>query len=60
MIPFDFQYAYPETIEEAVQAYHNLDEEKLMPIYYGGGTEIISQAKTVPDHQGHHRPEGDP
>lgn len=45
MIPFDFQYAYPETIEEAVQAYQNLDEEKLMPIYYGGGTEIISQAR---------------
>ncbi len=42
MIPFDFQYYAPESIEEAVDLYTTLDQEDRNPLYYGGGTEIIS------------------
>ncbi len=42
MIPFDFQYHAPESIEEAVELYTALASEDKNPLYYGGGTEIIS------------------
>jgi CO/xanthine dehydrogenase FAD-binding subunit len=45
MIPFDFQYYRPDTIEEATMTFKDLDAKKLSPIYYGGGTEIITQAR---------------
>ncbi|QAT40646.1 FAD binding domain-containing protein [Clostridium sp. JN-9] len=45
MIPFDFEYYKPETIEEAVQIYSDLNSEGKKPLYYGGGTEIISMAR---------------
>lgn len=45
MIPFDFQYYKPETIEEAVNLYDELNDNGRMPLYYGGGTEIISMAR---------------
>lgn len=45
MIPFDFEYYKPETVEEAAKLYAKLNKEKKMPLYYGGGTEIISMAR---------------
>lgn len=45
MIPFDFQYYKPESIEEAVQIFHSLSSNGKKVIYYGGGTEFISMAR---------------
>lgn len=45
MIPFDFEYYRPETISEAVTIYLELDKEGKAPVYYGGGTELISMAR---------------
>ncbi|HAZ38258.1 MAG TPA: xanthine dehydrogenase [Clostridiaceae bacterium] len=45
MIPFDFEYYKPETVEEAVQIYFDLNSKGKKPLYYGGGTEIISMAR---------------
>ncbi|MBI6872162.1 FAD binding domain-containing protein [Clostridium aciditolerans] len=45
MIPFDFEYYKPETFEEAVQLYIELNSKGKKPLYYGGGTEIISMAR---------------
>ncbi len=42
MIPFDFEYYRPDTPEEAVMLYDDLYKEGKNPLYYGGGTEIIS------------------
>jgi CO/xanthine dehydrogenase FAD-binding subunit len=42
MIPFDFEYYLPTTVEEAIETFHTLDKEGKQPTYYGGGTEIIS------------------
>ena len=45
MIPFDFEYYKPETIEETIRLYHDLNAMGKQPIYYGGGTEFISMAR---------------
>jgi CO/xanthine dehydrogenase FAD-binding subunit len=45
MIPFDFEYYRPDTVEEAVKLYMELYESGKKPLYYGGGTEIISMAR---------------
>ncbi|WMJ81684.1 FAD binding domain-containing protein [Clostridium sp. MB40-C1] len=45
MVPFDFEYYKPETVEEAVQLYAELNNKGKKPLYYGGGTEIISMAR---------------
>lgn len=45
MIPFDFDYYRPESAEEAVQAFQDLDRQNKNPMYYGGGTEIISMGR---------------
>jgi CO/xanthine dehydrogenase FAD-binding subunit len=45
MISFDFQYDRPESIEEAVRAFQRAESAGLEPIYYSGGTEIISMAR---------------
>ncbi|GKX65321.1 FAD binding domain-containing protein [Inconstantimicrobium mannanitabidum] len=45
MIPFDFDYYKPETIKEAVQLFIELSYKGKQPLYYGGGTEIISMAR---------------
>ncbi|MBO9129431.1 FAD binding domain-containing protein [Bacillus sp. 165] len=42
MIPFDFEYYQPHSIREAVQLFYKLYREKKQPLYYGGGTEIIT------------------
>ncbi len=45
MIPFTFDYYRPDTITEAVRAYKELEEAGRFPIYYSGGSEIISMAR---------------
>ncbi|WP_027624942.1 FAD binding domain-containing protein [Clostridium lundense] len=45
MIPFNFEYYKPETVDEAVKLYIELNTKGKKPLYYGGGTEIISMAR---------------
>lgn len=42
MIPFDFEYYKPSSAKEAVGLFHTLNSQGKNPMYYGGGTEIIS------------------
>ncbi len=42
MISYDFEYFRPETIEEATQLFHMLVNQGKNPIYFSGGTEIIT------------------
>ncbi|MBM4236775.1 MAG: xanthine dehydrogenase, partial [Firmicutes bacterium] len=42
MIPFDFDYYLPQTAEEAVTLFTRLELDEKKPIYYAGGTEIIT------------------
>ena len=46
MIPLDFDYYRPNTIYEATQVFANLDNCLKEPLYFGGGTEIITFART--------------
>jgi len=45
MIPFDFAYYRPESIGEAVCLFRQLAREGKEPVYYGGGSELISMAR---------------
>lgn len=45
MILYNFDYYRPDTIDEAVQIFKQLDRENKNPLYYGGGSEIISMAR---------------
>ena len=45
MIPMKFDYYRPDTVSEAVEIYGQLDSEGKRPLYYGGGSEIISMAR---------------
>lgn len=45
MIPFDFEYHSPTSIHEAIQLFQELSKNGFNPIYYSGGTEIISFAR---------------
>jgi CO/xanthine dehydrogenase FAD-binding subunit len=45
MISFDFEYYKPATVEEAVRVFQQLDLNGREPVYYSGGTEIISMAR---------------
>jgi CO/xanthine dehydrogenase FAD-binding subunit len=45
VIPFDFEYYRPGTVESAVSNYQCLERRGKNPVYYGGGTEIISMAR---------------
>lgn len=45
MIPFDFQYYKPDTPGEAAELFFELSAQGKNPLYYGGGTEIISFAR---------------
>lgn len=45
MIPFDFEYYRPDTVQEALTVFRQLDAENKNPMYYGGGSEIISMAR---------------
>jgi CO/xanthine dehydrogenase FAD-binding subunit len=45
MISFDFEYYRPTTVEEAVRLFQQVDSNGKEPLYYSGGTEIISMAR---------------
>ncbi|MPM21795.1 hypothetical protein SDC9_68245 [bioreactor metagenome] len=45
MIPFDFEYYRPDTAEEAASVFAKLDTAGKDPVYYGGGSELISMAR---------------
>ncbi len=42
MIPFDFEYYLPQTAKEAINLFTRLDSEEKKPLYYAGGTEVIT------------------
>jgi CO/xanthine dehydrogenase FAD-binding subunit len=45
MIGFNFEYYRPDTIDEAVKLFNDLDSLGKVTIYYGGGSEFISMAR---------------
>lgn len=45
MISFDFEYYKPTTIEEAISLFVELESQNKEPLYYSGGTEIISMSR---------------
>lgn len=52
MIPFDFEYVRSASVNEAVSVFAQADEDGLNPVYYAGGTEIITlcrEMKMKPD-----------
>lgn len=42
MISFDFEYYLPSSIKEAAQLFEDLHKKEKAPIYFSGGTEIIT------------------
>lgn len=42
MIPYDFEYYKPATVNEAVSVFQQLDSQGKRALYYSGGTEIIT------------------
>ncbi|WP_250674732.1 FAD binding domain-containing protein [Paraclostridium ghonii] len=44
MIPFDFEYYKPDNIKEAINIFKYLNYNNKEPIYYSGGTEIITSS----------------
>lgn len=45
MIPFDFVYCRPGTLDEAYEAFVQMQAEGKNPVYYGGGSEIITMSR---------------
>ncbi|MFB0830553.1 xanthine dehydrogenase family protein subunit M [Brevibacillus laterosporus] len=45
LIPYDFDYVKPDTIQEAIAIFHQWDSEGKQPKYFCGGTEIITMAR---------------
>jgi len=45
MIPYEFTYFRPHTVTEAVTAWRKAEAAGSRPIYYSGGTEIITLAR---------------
>ncbi|SFM43751.1 CO or xanthine dehydrogenase, FAD-binding subunit [Paenibacillus sp. 1_12] len=52
MIPFDFEYYKPSSVQIAVEWFQFLQKQGKNPIYYAGGTEIITWARTNSIHPG--------
>ncbi|WP_066064777.1 FAD binding domain-containing protein [Neobacillus soli] len=42
MLPFDFDYYQPETLKEAVDLYQYLEQQGKQPMFFSGGTELIT------------------
>ncbi|RFU62465.1 FAD binding domain-containing protein [Peribacillus glennii] len=42
MIPFNFQYSKPQTIQEAVRQFYEYNRENKKAFYFSGGTELIT------------------
>ena len=47
MIPFDFEYYQPTTIQEAIETFQRILKVGKTAIYYSGGTEFITFARTI-------------
>jgi CO/xanthine dehydrogenase FAD-binding subunit len=45
VIPFEFDYYRVDSIEEALNLFQEIDSQGKEPLYYNGGTEIISMAR---------------
>ena len=45
MIPADFDYYRPDTLKEAAAVYADLKRQGRVPLYYAGGSEIISMSR---------------
>ncbi|MET1030039.1 FAD binding domain-containing protein [Domibacillus tundrae] len=45
MIPYDFRYYKPTSIKEAADLYQTITAEGGKPVYYSGGTEIITLSR---------------
>jgi len=45
VIPFDFEYYKPSSMMEAVDTFRLLNTQGKAPLYFNGGTEIISMAR---------------
>lgn len=52
MIPFNFAYCRPDTLQEACEAFAQLQAEGKNPLYYGGGSEIITMCRAGRIHPG--------
>lgn len=46
MIPTDFVYIRPDSLQEAADAYTQMQAEGNTPVYYSGGSEIITMARS--------------
>jgi CO/xanthine dehydrogenase FAD-binding subunit len=47
MIPIDFVYYQPENIEEATKAFSEAKGRNLNPLYYAGGTEVLTLGRNA-------------
>jgi len=52
MIPFDFEYYRPSSVKEAADVYQALQAQGKQPMYWSGGTEIITMARLNEDRPG--------
>ncbi|WP_096435119.1 FAD binding domain-containing protein [Alteribacter populi] len=46
MISYDFEYYKPKSIQEATQLFQSLDNQGKNPIYFSGGTEVITLGRS--------------
>ena len=42
MLPFEFDYYKPVTLQEAVELFQTLDQQGKQPMFFSGGTELIT------------------
>ncbi|WP_141994464.1 FAD binding domain-containing protein [Bacillus sp. B4EP4a] len=42
MLPYNFDYYKPQSIKEAIELYQLLKFQEKKPMYYGGGTEVLT------------------
>lgn len=52
MIPFNFIYCRPESLKEVADIFCRLKDEGKNPLYYGGGSEIITMSRAGAIHPG--------
>lgn len=45
MIPFNVSYIRPETVEEAIEAWTEVTKAGNTPLFFAGGTEIVTKAR---------------
>lgn len=45
MLAYNFDYYLPDTLKEATDIYDSVEKDGKTPLYFGGGTEIISMAR---------------